>query len=192
MPETSFQKSSHIPTSYILLLMMSIGIILSVIYFYPPAIIFSLDMLVIIGVMLVPVLIGKIWRHEIDRVGRIMRDIEHHMEAFRTLNQRDQEEYEQYHILKSTEQSIETLKQSAEKLSKEQKQQLHYLQKQNAINKMQLFKRALLWALNGLLPHKLVQNIRTVFTDKKFSALRSFIFLWIIATLIIGYMAWMK
>lgn len=162
---------------------------------YPPLMIFGLDVLVIAGFILIPIAASKAWRYEIDRIGKIMRDIENHLDQFKALDERQQEEYEQYHILKSTEQSIKTLEETPGHLSREQHEQLRYLKKQNRRNKFLLAKRGLFWTFRSMHPKRsgshpsIFKNLHTIFTNNQFQSLRHLIVSWLIISIIIGYLA---
>lgn len=194
MHADDLNSHSHIlnkKTVSLTVLICTFGIVF-VILRYPPLMLLGLDIIVIAGIILIPIIAGKVWRYEIDRIGKIMHDIEHHMEAFNKLDERQQEEYEQYHILKSTKHSIDTLQESG-KLDKVQRQQLTYLKRQHLLNKFRLLKRGFLWTLGSVKgngPHpSLLRNMQTIFTDSQFQAVRLLIIVWLLFSVIIGYLA---
>lgn len=189
------EKKHYLTPKNIVLTLIAVVFLLIAVRQYPPLMILGLDLLVIAGIILIPVIASKAWRYEIDRIGKIMRDLEHHMDAFHRLDTQQQEEYEQYHILKSTEQSIQTLTDQQQALTKEQRHQLRYLRYQNIINKLRLIKRAAVWTVRGMHPKRLPnhpslgQNIRTIFVDGQFQSLRHLIIVWLLISFLIAYWA---
>lgn len=191
---------SHAPMDSFFLTVIVVVFLISLFVYavvqYPPLMIFALDLLVIGGFILIPFALGKLWRHEIHKVGELMKNIEEHKSAYHRLNKVQKEQFEQYSVLKSTEQSMNVLlEQPQNKLSEDQKEQLNFLQKQTRVNRLRLLGQWIKWSFYTINPFtqephpSLVENLMIIFSQKQFRAIRSFLIVWLLLSLVVIYFA---
>jgi len=172
-----------------ILLIMVLIILTIFIILYPPLMIIGLDIVVVGGTILLVTVIAHIWRHEIERLGEMMKDLKTYLD----MHPAQQEECEQYYVLSSVQQSIGTLKQKPT-LNTREKKQLRYLKIQQLKNMVRLAKRAAVWAIKLIIPLQregyptLVDNLKTIFKEPRFLALKMTIIIWFLFSLfILGY-----
>ena len=152
--------------------------------FYPPIMVVALDIAVIAGALLIVTILANIWKHEIEHIEKMFHDINSDK-----LDETQQKDYESYQILKSTAKNIEMMK-NLPSLNKKDKQRLRYLQRQNTFNSIKLVAHAFKWLLKLFIPIKktnrptLWNNMKTVFSNPRFLALRITILIWLLFTLL--------
>ncbi len=181
-------KKHHLALPIILITALIVLTVL--ITLYPPLMIIGLDVAVIGGAILLVTVVANMWRHEVQRLAGMMKDLTIYLKV----HPAQQEECEQYYVLSSVTQSLNTLKQK-ESLTPDEKKRLRYLQKQKAVNSSRLFKRAVVWTFKLIIPihidgyPTLVDNLKTIFHDPKFLALKMTIIVWFLFSIfIIGFM----
>ncbi|MBP9760646.1 MAG: hypothetical protein KBD15_00175 [Candidatus Magasanikbacteria bacterium] len=164
-------------------------VLVILIIIYPPLMVIAFDIAVIGGAILLVTIIANMWRHEIQRLGKMMTNLTSAL----NVHPEQQEECEQYYVLSSVTQSIQTLKEKKQ-LDANEKKQLRYLERQQMKNQMVLAKRGIVWTLRLLSPfHKagyptLLDNVRTIFQDPKFLALRLTLIVWFLFSMTIVFL----
>lgn len=182
---TISQNHKHHSILPITLIFFLLCLVIAIIL-YPPIMIIGLDIAVVGGAILIVTVIANIWHHEIQRLASLMKDLEEYLHV----HPAQQEECEQYYILSSVNQSLDTLKQKRG-LTIEEKKQLHYLKKQKLINTTRLCTRGVIWAIKLLIPIRLhgyptlIDNLKTIFKEPKFLALKMTIIIWLLFSLFI-------
>lgn len=175
----AFHRPKTLWAIIIFLLVLGVGV-----RYYPPLMILGLDVLVVVGIVLLVTGLSHLWKHEIERLGKLMEDAE----DAAALAPVQREEYEQYQILTSVSRSMAPLKRK-KKLSGWEKEQLRYLKKQERSNEIKLFKRMLHWNSRAFFkrgPHHptLAQNLSTILKEPRFFPVRMLGLVWLIATLL--------
>ncbi|MBT3817025.1 MAG: hypothetical protein HOE80_04620 [Candidatus Magasanikbacteria bacterium] len=181
-------SNTHTHSMHSLYLAMSIAgiliLFLMLVAFYPPVMVIALDISVIAGGLLIVTILANIWKHEIDRIGKLFKNLN-----TQGLAEPQQEEYESYQILKSTAQSIQTM-QNQPIIGKDDKRRLRYLKRQQTVNSFRLVGHASLWIIRLFSPFKksgyptFFDNVRTIFSNPKFLALRVAILIWFLFSLL--------
>jgi hypothetical protein len=183
-PANNYKKTHSFTLPIIVIILLIVLTIL--ITLYPPLMIVGLDIAVIGGAILLVTVIANIWHHEIQRIAGMMKDLK----TYLNIHPAQQEEYEQYYVLSSVNQSIGTLTEK-KALNKEEKKQLRYLKRQKFKNMMLLGKRGTVWALKLIIPLNidgyptLIDNLKTIFKEPKFLALKMTIIIWFLFSLFI-------
>lgn len=193
-PAKSSEKSIHRGKHFLFLSLVSIISFFTVgayLLTYDSRVLFvGISLTVFNGITLLIVTVRQLWRHEIDEVERMMQNVKETKDIPAHLPKSAQEEYEQYYILKSAEQSLATLKQDAEETEHRLNRQLRYLRIRRFLNAFLLTKRAIFWFFRLILPRFLIAgpslagNIKTIIKDDRFHSLRAAMVAWIILAII--------
>ncbi|MFH0857455.1 MAG: hypothetical protein V1848_01775 [Candidatus Magasanikbacteria bacterium] len=181
-------------TNKILSTILSIPVIATVImvmYMRPNLRFLGFDVILVTGTLLIVLFFAKLWKHEIERLETIFTKIQFDLNLRNTLSRHEREMLENYHILKSTQNSLQALKTYPNLLNNDLQRRKRHLQLQTVLNTFKLFGKGLLWSLRLIIPvpfdnrPSFLESIQICMEKPKFHILRFILFLWILALITI-------
>jgi|GEM_PF-5451886 len=160
-------------------------------YIHPNLSFIGFDVIIVSGTILIILFFAKLWKHEIERMEAIFTKIQLDLNLRDRLSRHEREMLEDYHILKSTKNSLQALRTYPNLLNNDLQRRKRHLQWQTVLNTLKLFGKGLLWSLRLIIPVQfdnhptLFESIHICMQKPKFLLLRFILLLWIIALITI-------